>query len=142
MKYYLDTNVFLRFLVADDAKVYESCRELFGLIDSSCIKAVTSPLVFAEIVWVLGSFYKFPREKITETLRIAAQSGILFDNRCNVAAAVEAYGSHTVKFVDALIASHPLIRSGKLPVISYDADFDKLHVKRLEPRDVIARVAK
>ena len=139
MKYYLDTNIFLRFLVADDEKAHQSCRELFGLIEEREVKGVASSLIFAEIVWVLGSFYKFPRAKISEALATFARSGIMFDDRFDILAAIESYGSHQIKFVDALIASHPLIRSGKLPLISYDADFDKLKVKRMEPQEVLHR---
>ena len=140
MKYYLDTNIFLRFLVADDERAYASCAELFRLIEERKIKGITSSLVFAEIVWVLGSFYKFPRVKISEALAIFGRSGISFDNRSDILTATELYASHPIKFVDALIASHPLIRSGKLPVVSYDMDFDKLKVKRIEPQEVVAEM--
>ena len=140
MKYYLDTNIFLRFLVADDERAHASCVELFRLIEERKIKGITSSLVFAEIVWVLGSFYKFPRAKISEALAILGRSRISFDDRFDILTAIELYGSHTVKFVDALIASHPLIRSGKLPIVSYDTDFDKLKVKRIEPQEVVAEM--
>lgn len=142
MKYYLDTNVFLRFLIADDTMAHESCQELFRLIEARRIKAVTSPLVFAEIVWVLGSFYKFPRLKISDALAILARSPISFDNRCDLLSAIEAYASHPVKFIDALIASHPLLRQGKSVLISYDKDFDRLNIKRMEPQEVIGKAAR
>lgn len=142
MKYYLDTNVFVRFLVADDERMHTACSEVFGLIEDRRIKAVTSMLVFAEIVWVLGSVYEFPRAKISDALGTIGRSGILFDNRCDTATAIELYTSHPVKFVDALIASHPLIKSGKLPIVSYDRDFDKLNVKRIEPQVVVARAVR
>ncbi|MEK7541549.1 MAG: PIN domain-containing protein, partial [Patescibacteria group bacterium] len=122
MKYYLDTNVFLRFLIADDARAHEACQELFHLIETHHIKAVTSPLVCAEVVWVLGSFYKFPRSKISDALVVFARSPIAFDSRCDLLAAIEWYAAHPVKFVDALIASHPLLRRKKLTLISYDKD--------------------
>lgn len=137
MKYYLDTNIFLRFLIADDAKTYESCQELFRLIETHRINAMTSSLVFAEIVWVLGSFYKFPRSKISDALTTLARSPILFDNRCDLSVAIELYASHPVKFVDALIASCPLLRQGRAALISYDKDFDRLNIKRMEPQEVI-----
>ena len=71
----------MRFLVADDGKAHQSCLELFRLIEEKKIKGVASSLVFAEIVWVLGSFYKFPRAKISEALATLARSGIAFDDR-------------------------------------------------------------
>jgi predicted nucleic-acid-binding protein len=142
MKYYLDTNIFLRFLIADDATAHASCQELFQLIEERRIKAVTSSLVCAEIVWVLGSFYKFPRSKISDALAVLARSPIFFDDQFDLTAAIEAYALYPVKFVDALIASHPLLRRGMAVLISYDKDFDRLNIKRIEPQDIIDRVAR
>ena len=142
MKYYLDTNVFLRFLIADEARAHGACQELFHLIQTHHIKAMTSPLVFAEAVWVLGSFYKFPRSKISDALAVLARSPITFDSRCDLLAAIEWYAARPVKFADALIASHPLLRRKKLTLISYDKDFDRLGVKRMEPQEVIDRMEK
>lgn len=106
--------------------MHTSCAEVFGLIEKRRIRAITSSLVFAEIVWVLGSVHKFPRTKISDALATIGRGGISFDNRSDITTAVELYASHPIKFADALIASHPLIRSRRLPIVSYDEDFDKL----------------
>jgi len=141
MRYYLDTNIFLRFLIADSTKAHESCQELFQLIEERRIKAVTSSLVFAEIVWVLGSFYKFPRSKISDALAIFVRSPIFFNDRFDLGAAIEAYASHPVKFIDALIASNPFLRRGTAVLVSYDKDFDRLNIKRIEPQEVMDTAA-
>lgn len=140
MKYYVDTNVFVRFLVADDNRMHASCAEMFGLIEERKIQAVTSATVFAEVVWVLGSVYKFPRQKISEALTAMGRGGIAFDNRSDIVFAAGLYGSYPVKFIDALIASHPLLRQGRMALVSYDADFDKLGIKRKEPKEIVANL--
>jgi predicted nucleic-acid-binding protein len=40
---------------------------------------------------------------------------------------------HKAKWIDCLIASAPDIQSGETAVVSYDRDFDRLGVVRLEP---------
>lgn len=140
MRYFLDTNIFLRFLVADNAVAHRDCQLLLELVEAKRIKAITSALVFAEIVWTLQSFYKFPRVKISEALKILARSGITFDNRMDALRALEWYGAHAIKFIDAMLASHPSVHAGKVVLVSYDRDFDILGVKRIEPREILKRL--
>jgi len=51
--------------------------------------------------------------------------------------AIEIYEKFPVKFIDALIVSNPKIFKKEITIISYDKDFDKLNVKRKEPKDVL-----
>lgn len=50
------------------------------------------------------------------------------------------YRSKSVKFIDAMIASIKQISAKKWTIISYDQDFDKLDLIRLEPNQVIGLV--
>ena len=68
------------------------------------------------------------------------KSTISYDNRFDISVAISLYAAQSVKFADALIASHPLLRQGKLIVVSYDADFDKLGVKRVEPEAIVKKI--
>ena len=49
---------------------------------------------------------------------------------------MDLYAGHSVKFIDALITSIPQIAGGDMIAVSYDKDFDKLNVKRKEPKEV------
>jgi predicted nucleic-acid-binding protein len=142
MKYFIDTNVFLRFLVADDVRSYECCKEFLEAVEGKRFKASTSSLVFAEMAWVLQSFYQFPRTKISEALNLLAHKGLIFDDRFDLLRAIGLYQSHGIKFVDALLGSNPLIRERKMNIVSYDADFDKLNIKRVEPQEVLRKFSK
>lgn len=51
--------------------------------------------------------------------------------------ALEIYETHSIKFIDALIASHPQIQNQEMIVVSYDRDFDKLKIIRKEPKEII-----
>lgn len=132
--YFIDTNVFIRSLVKEDNKTYNDSLKLLELIKDGKIKAYTSSLVYAEISWVLDSFYKFDRNETAKALgSISSLSGLKILNKTNLKIAIDIYSKFNIKFVDAIIASNPLILQKKMKIISYDKDFDKLGAIRIEP---------
>lgn len=133
-KYFLDSNIFLRILTADDEKMLLECVQLIEKIKLGQIKIMTSNFVLAEIVWTLGSTYKFDKTKISDAIKVIVNMPSLkIDDNCDTIKALELYSSKSVKYIDALIASNSEIQLKKMTVISYDKDFDKLGVKRVEP---------
>lgn len=138
MKYFLDTNIFIRVLELENKKVFNECCKVLDLVKNSKIKAYTSSTVLSEIVWVLGSSYDESREKILKGLSsILKLNNLKIVDNYDLSKALELYSDFSVKFIDALIASNPDIQAKKMVVVSYDKDFDKLKVKRLEPVDLI-----
>jgi len=137
-RYFLDSNIFLRPIVKDNPEKVRDCEGLFEKLKKGEIKALTSNLILAEIIWVGNSFYKIEKKDLVGMIR-----GILdfknlkiidsFDSR----KAMEFYEKYPVKFIDALIASNPKIFKKEITIISYDKDFDKLDVKRKEPKEVL-----
>lgn len=139
-EYYIDSNVFIRLFVNDNEKMHAECRTLIDLMRQKRINAGTSALVLAEVQWVLGSFYAFPKHRVIEALKGIAPLTLLYDDVPECSTAIALYEAHAVKFIDALIASHPRLQDGSMAVISYDRDFDKLGLRRMEPREVVAKV--
>lgn len=138
MKYFIDTNIFLRILELDDKKAFSECSKFLKLVNNSEIVAYTSNFVLAEIAWVLESFYKESKLKIIKSVDgILKLNGLKISDEVNALVALDLFANKSVKYIDALIASNPEIQSKKMTVISYDKDFDKLGVKRLEPKDLI-----
>lgn len=137
--YFIDTNVFLRTLLKDEKRTFGDCLRFFKEIKNRNIKAVTSNLVLAEINWTLLKFYKFSKEDVIRGLNSILSLGYLkFVDNFNANAAIKFYKDYQVKFIDALISSIPGISNGKIKIVSYDKDFDKLGVSRLEPKDIIS----
>jgi len=138
-KYFLDSNIFLRPIVKDDLEKVRDCERLLEKIEKGEIRVFTSNLVLTEIAWMGSSFYKIKKEDLIRVIK-----GILdfknlkiidnFDSRL----AIELYEQKSVKFIDALIASNPLIFNKKAKVVSYDKDFDKLKIIRLKPKEIIS----
>jgi hypothetical protein len=51
--------------------------------------------------------------------------------------ATELFQTHNVKFIDCLLASSKRVQENKAAVFSYDRDFDKLGVPRVESKDIL-----
>lgn len=138
MIYFIDTNVFLRALINDNDKSFQDCLRVLKFIKETKIKACVSNFILAEIHWTLSSFYKFPKQKNIEALKsILNLKGLKIENDVDLNITLETYQKHNVKFIDALIASHPLILMKKAAIISYDRDFNKLDVLWKEPDEIM-----
>ncbi|MDP2656110.1 MAG: PIN domain-containing protein [bacterium] len=135
-RYFLDTNIFLRFVVKDDVAMAKDCERLFERIQEGTLRATTSKLVLAEFVWTCLSFYKLKKEDVVELLGgIVAMSYLSIKDGGDFFQALELYQGNSVKFIDTLIAAQVLeIKNGV--VVSYDKEFEKLKVRRVEPKDV------
>lgn len=138
MHYFIDTNIFLRVLTADNKKQYKDSILLLKKIKENKIDAVTGTIVIAEIVWSLGSYYQFSKEKIIRAVRsVINLRGIKIIDDYNDLLAIELYEKYSVKYIDALITTYKIIQEKKCIIVSYDKDFDKLSVLRKEPIDLI-----
>jgi uncharacterized protein len=76
-KYLLDTNILLRFLLADHAELWPKASRLFQqAADRKCL-LVLSDLGIAEAVWVLTSYYKIDRKSVAENLaKLVVRAGV------------------------------------------------------------------
>ena len=73
----LDTNVLVRFLVADDKAQAGRVRDAFEKAERTGDRfMVTSPVVL-EMIWVLSAVYDFSREEVTRALELLSQMPIL-----------------------------------------------------------------
>jgi predicted nucleic-acid-binding protein len=138
--YFVDTNIFLRPIVKDDPLKVAACENIIDLISKGAIEAFTSHLVLAELVWTSQKSYHIEKGEISKVLQgIASIKNLKIKEEFNVMAAIRHYTRRGVKFIDALIASDSSIQSGGVQIISYDRDFDKLKIPRIEPRELIQR---
>lgn len=134
MQHFVDTNIFLRVLVADQKKQFIESKRFLNKVKENKIIACTSSIVLAEIVWTLTSYYKFPKEKVIQAVRsIVNLRGMKIIDNFNHLLALELYEKYSVKYIDALIASIKEIAAKEMIVISYDKDFAKLPILSQNP---------
>lgn len=126
----LDTNLIIRFLTGDDPK---KALAVLNLLSSN--KTFFLPdMAFAEIVWVLASFYELGREEIFEKIKSLLAFNNINCNRTLLSQALSNYQDFNyLNFVDCYLAALVQIRKSKV-LYSYDMGFDKVKgIKRIEP---------
>lgn len=138
LKYYIDTNIFLRVVAKDDRYKLLDCERLVENIKSGKIAAITSSLVLAEVVWTCQKAYRLDKAEVKDVLKsILSIKNLKFRDKQQLFTAADLFEKHNVKFIDCLIASQPDIAAGRMPVVSYDREFDRMGIKRAEPKDLI-----
>ena len=133
---FVDTNVFLRFLTGDHARMAADSRRLIERAEAGDMLLQTSHLALAEIVWTLDTQYRVARKEIAGMVRdLLALQSLRVDQKEMLREVVDRYESTNVDFVDAYHAVD-LRQRGFERIVSYDKDFDRLGVPRVEPADV------
>lgn len=100
----LDTNVLVRFLVEDDPLQTEQARVLLqqGIAEGATF--YVPDIVLCEIVWVLSTSYRVPRQEIVDHLRrLLHASHLTFSSSERLARVLDAYASGKGDFADYLI---------------------------------------
>jgi predicted nucleic-acid-binding protein len=134
----VDTNIFLRTLIKEDARIFKDCQAFFNGVQEKIIVAYIPTVVVAEVSFVLSSHYKLKKQNIINAIEGIVNSSCLeIIDDLRLPYAVELYKTHNVKLIDCMLASSSRLENSNVAVLSYDRDFDKLGVRRVEPKDII-----
>ncbi|MDC3418022.1 PIN domain-containing protein [Aquibacillus salsiterrae] len=134
-KFLIDTNVLIRLLVKDDPNKFNTIVKLVEKVEKNELTLVIPTVVIAECCWLLKSFYKLDKRKITEYLLDVIESENVEVEEDNVVIALKMYSDKNVDFADALISSKS---NRKLPVLTWDRkDFKKLDCEYYMPEDLL-----
>lgn len=129
----LDTNVLVRFILGEPEKQAAAAERLFRQCDEGSVELVLLPIVAAETVFVLSSFYEQERPDIANVLtHILRCPGIICEQRDVLLRTLHHYTESRAHFVDCyLVASSALTRQ---PLVSFDRGLDKFsETTRLDP---------
>ncbi len=125
---FVDTNVFLRFIIRDNESFFHKARDLFEKGESGKLKLETSDLVIAEIVWVLESHYVFSTPEIKAVIETVLETrNLKVANHSRVKEAIALYSAGKMDFIDACNIAY--IKSKDLKKV---ATFDVKHFKNIE----------
>ena len=104
-KVFVDTNLFIRYLVNDIHEQVDKVENLLDLAQKGEVAPVTGPPVFFEMAWTLKSFYNLSRIKIYECLSsILGIPGLEVIDIDILEDALELYRNSSADFSDAYIA--------------------------------------
>ncbi|MCL5961321.1 MAG: PIN domain-containing protein [Chloroflexi bacterium] len=134
MLFFLDTNIVLRHLLRDNEGKATRSKELLARLEQGEVKARTSDIVVAEVVFVLERTYRVPKEEIREhLLPIILFPGLVLPQKRLYLRVFELYVEKNVSFADAYNAA--LMEKLKITdVASYDFHFDRIEgIRRFEP---------
>jgi predicted nucleic-acid-binding protein len=105
----LDTNVLVRFLVADDEAQYEAARRSLARLGPAEDSGFVADVVLAELAWVLRAAYGFTRDEILQALTMLAGADHLsFEDDARLARALRAFAEGRGDFADYLIRERAL----------------------------------
>ncbi len=137
---FLDTNVFLRFLVEpatdEDRRKHAACMALFNDVADGAVQITTSEAILHELLYVLCSprQYGLSHEDAVARLRpILTLRGFHLSQKRTLLRAVELFEAHAfLDFADAIAVTRSQEAGDEL--LSYDRDFDKVAgAERREP---------
>ena len=100
----LDTNVLVRYLTHDDAVQYEKAASFIDAAVERGEQFLVNTGVLCELVWVLGSVYRYSREEIAGALeQVLATSQFDIERLDDARRALSDFRSSKADFSDALI---------------------------------------
>lgn len=131
---FVDTNVFLRFLIKDVLDQAEAAHRLFQQAGQGSISLVTTSMVVAEVVWTLESFYKETKEDIQPmVLSFLNTPGLEVEGGDLIIRALLWYIDKNIDFIDAYNAAW-MENHGITTIYT----FDRNHFSRLGGMKVLA----
>jgi predicted nucleic acid-binding protein len=130
----VDTNVLVRFFTGQPPDMAAKAKKLIAEADAGEVVLEVLPIIVAETLYTLESFYEMERKSVAASLRTFLQSrGIKAHERERVLDALQRHQGTNVHFADAYLAG-----SGAelgLSVSSFDRDLDKFDdITRVEPK--------
>jgi len=130
--YWADANILLRFLTGEPPEMSSRSERLLQRARGGEILLKVRPVVVAETVWVLQSYYGHSRKDIVSVLvPLLTEHGLKVEGSSVVIRALESMSKNSVDFADALLAESA--RSRSEGVTSFNRDFRKLDVDLHEP---------
>lgn len=129
----VDANILLRFLTGEPESLAQRAARLIRRAEAGEILLVLSPLVVAEMVWVLKSFYRRSMGEIAEVLiPLFATDGLEVKDREILVGALELARDKNVDFVDAILALES-VRDQETVCTFDETDFRRLPATWMSP---------
>ena len=121
----IDTNILIRFLIADDESQAEKVYKIFKKAESEKDELFVPLLVILELIWVLESVYEISRDEILNAINDLMLMPILnFEQQSILRKFTHAAQGNKHDLSDLLIA-HSAISQGCETVITFDKKASK-----------------
>ncbi len=124
--YFIDTNVFVRFLLQDNAKMYKAAADFFRKAKKHQYRLIVMEAVIFEIEYVLRKVYKISREEIGRAIKkLVHWDCIEINNRSAFSRAADIYKDIPLDLVDIVLYYQALDMEAE--IFSFDKGFKKFN---------------
>lgn len=121
----IDTNVILRYLLADHEALHEKACAIINPLQLGEANGTVTEGVLIECVYVMLKVYAVPRALIASQLRaVLSYPGLYQTDSDHYILALEIFANHNVDIVDALLYTRS--QRDKCEIKSFDKDIKKL----------------
>jgi predicted nucleic acid-binding protein len=131
---FVDANVILRYFTKDPPDMAEASLKTFSAAQDGHMRLIITPIIVAEVVWVLESFYGYSKETIAVTItQFLYSDGLEVIDLNILIQALSVYHEKNIDFADALLAVSALSH-GPTRIYSFDHHFDRIAgITRCDP---------
>jgi predicted nucleic-acid-binding protein len=129
----LDTNVIVRFLTSSPDDKFIGVFGFFQDIEFGKINVELKIIVLFQTIFVLKSFYKVPKDQIAKAIKkLLTLKGLKIKDKKSIVRMIDIWESNNIEIVDAYLVAC-LEKDSQNIIYSYDRDFDKFNINRIEP---------
>ena len=120
----IDTNIIIRFLVADNEEQFKIAKDIFFEIEKSQKTVIILDVVFMEAFFVLTKLYQLPKSEVLNDLKsILALDGVVNSDKVILNEVFNLIENKNIDFVDALLCAKSMLQG--FEKISFDKDLKK-----------------
>lgn len=96
---WLDANVLIRLITKEPPELFQRALRLVERAEKGEVTLRVVPMVVAEVIWVLRSFYEYPRTQIPQVLQpLVTAPGVVMEDADLVLRAVNVMAIANVDF--------------------------------------------
>ncbi len=127
----IDANVILRFLLNDHSTLSPRAQSIIHKAEQGEYVLLIDEVIVAEVVWVLTSFFKVPREVIVDKLMtLMVQPWVKNKRKSVVLAALSLFKQHNIDYIDVWLLC--VSQSERISLETFDSDLQRLLSKMKE----------
>lgn len=138
-KLFLDTNIWVRYLIKDEPKQFAAIKELLASVEKGKYQPYTSSIVLLELSYVLKSVYRFAFDEVLDALEsVITTRGITIIETTDSALALACFKTYKIKFTDCLLSSQ--IRPD-IVLVTFDEELRKIKELTVKtPEEVLSQL--
>ena len=129
----IDTNVIIRFLTGSSNEKFRGVYRFFKDLEDGKINVELKLIVLFQTIIVLKSFYQVPKFEIVRAVgRLLKLKGLKIREKKTITQMIHIWDTNNIEIVDAYLIAC-LQKDTQNILYSYDTDFDKFGMNRIEP---------